>query len=234
MINQDDQWREQVIAAYGPELAEGAADRIKAAQPTLWNSPPGAFDQKLADLLASPAGARLKNPKFEPPDGETALERTLKRLPITPEALAVIARTKQLDWGHLPDGLRARLASELVRRPESSNMLAVPPPPSAAEERVAGALSTHFGELDYRRRQEMAKAWAFEFGGIRDEHALVERIAQRLTLPAAAARHGVEPLPRDDARLHSKAKAMAVRPEVPARGEDGRFVVEKVYKASPL
>jgi hypothetical protein len=245
-------WRRQVVFCYGDELAEGAADRIKAGQPTLWNQPPGRFDQALAEFLETPAGRRCLNPKYRPPDGETALEATLRRLPITPEALVVLSRTKQLDWGHLPDGLRARLASELVRHPSNGQMLAVAPPPSAAEGRVAGVLLGHFSDLPIAARASMAKAWAFEFGGIHDEHALVERIARRLSLPAAAAHYGVEPLAKDDRRLNAKVQAqLDARAELlggvegnrrhgppgpepsQARDERGQFTGETVLYSGP-
>jgi hypothetical protein len=231
MINQDDRWREQVLASYGDELVPGSEAFLKAAQPTLWNSPPGAFDQKLAELLASPAGARLKNPRFRPPDGETPVEATLRRLPLSPEARAELARTKHVDWALTPDGLRARHAAEFVRRPENHRHLADPPGRPARELRMLDIFRESFNdEVPLSRRETLAVSWGREFGHL-PEHEAVRAIARRLSIASAAAAHGCGTIEdKGDPRLRATP---APTPE-PARDERGRFVETSLHGHNPF
>jgi hypothetical protein len=235
LTDQHEEWRQLVLASYGDELAEGAADFLREGRPTLWNSPPGRFDEELAGFLETPAGRRCLNPKFQAPESETPLDRTLRRLPLSPEARAVISRTKQLDWGHLPERLRAKLASEFARRPESSNMLSSPPGRPASEQRVLDVVNSRFySEVPTDRREAVAAKLSREFGGILDENLLVEKIADRLSHQASADHYGTRTVPRDDPRLRAVSVAKREDSQAQKRGEDGRFVRDRIYGGNPL
>jgi hypothetical protein len=159
----------------------------------------------------------------------------LDRFPLAEGA----AEHLEAEWGFsIGRDAPGRMAAAIARRLEARDNhkhLESPPARPRSEERLSDVLSTHFQDLPYAKREELAAKLGREFGGL-PELDVVERLAQRLSVPASARFYGVEPIDPGDDRIRAKARAMRdrSRSEAPPRDESGRFVRDRIYGGNPL
>jgi hypothetical protein len=181
----------------------------------------------------APPGLRARGPNYAADDGRSPLRKMLARFPLAEGAAEALER----EWGFAigrdtPGRMAAAIARRLADRANHRH-LESPPARPRSEERLSDVLSTHFQDLPYAKREELAAKLGRELGGL-PELDVVERLAQRLSVPASARFYGVEPIDPGDDRIRAKAKAMAVRSEDPARDERGRFARDRLYGGNPL
>lgn len=198
------------LESYGDELLPGAAATLAQRWGDLARYPAGQLAAEVAKRLDPTKGIarQFLNPGFQQ-TALTPLAQVLARKVndklITPEA----AEQLRVKWSADLAGAPAdRVASEVVRRLgafENRQYLTVPPALPGDVARLADVLATHFPEIPFHYREQLAvdrrqlANVSYTHGA---ESQMVRAIAGELRVQVSATRYGLNaPLASDDPRV---------------------------------